>query len=68
MEKKSRAIGKYEKQFLQLLNTSKNDKILDIGCGTGWHIFHYGHQCRFVVGVDISKEDLKRASRRLKNA
>jgi len=65
-KRKRRAIGKYEKQFLQLLNASTNDKILDVGCGTGWHIFHYGHQCRFVVGTDISKEGLKRASERLK--
>jgi len=65
-KRKRRAIGKYEKQFLQLLNASTNDKILDVGCGTGWHIFHYGYQCRFVVGIDISKEGLKRASRRLK--
>lgn len=66
-KRKRRAIGKYEEQFLQLLKASKNDKILDVGCGTGWHIFHYGPQCRFVVGIDISREGLKRASRRLKS-
>ena len=66
-KRKRRALGTYEKQLLQLLNVSMNDKILDVGCGTGWHIFHYGHRCRFVVGIDISREGLKRASRRLKS-
>ncbi len=66
-KRKRRAIGKYEEQFLQLLRANENDKILDVGCGTGWHIFHYGPHCRFVVGIDISREGLKRASRRLKS-
>jgi ubiquinone/menaquinone biosynthesis C-methylase UbiE len=65
-KRKRKAPGKFEKQFLELLNANRDDTILDAGCGTGWHIFNYGTHCKFVVGMDISKVGLKRTAERLR--
>jgi ubiquinone/menaquinone biosynthesis C-methylase UbiE len=66
--KRSRkALGQFEKQFLELLKANNSDRILDTGCGTGWHIFNYGGDCEYVVGTDISRIALERAAERLKD-
>ncbi len=59
-------LGRMERDFLALLNASPNDRILDVGCGTGWHISHYGNKAMEVVGLDISRVGLVRAVSRLK--
>ncbi len=65
-KRKNNLFPKYESQCLELLEPDRDDIILDAGCGTGWHIYHYANQCLFVIGVDLSKEGVKRASERLR--
>lgn len=47
------------------LNPQSHDTILDIGCGEGYQASYFANQVSQVVGVDISKNKLKRAKRRL---
>ncbi|HIZ55268.1 MAG TPA: class I SAM-dependent methyltransferase [Firmicutes bacterium] len=42
----------YTKKHLEGLIT-KNDRVLEIGCGTGYYGFYYADQCREYVGIDL---------------
>ncbi len=47
---------------------NKGDRILDVGCGTGSHLFLLGKISRDVVGVDISPSMCRLAARHAKTA
>lgn len=55
--------GAGEWQTLQkMLPIFENKKVLDLGCGFGWHCqYAIEHSAKSVVGVDISKKMLDRA-------
>lgn len=48
------------------MNGSKNNKILDVGCGTAYFTFLLSKLYRQVVGIDLSKAMIKTAKRSLK--
>ncbi len=52
--------------MLKSLNLETNDKLRDIGCGTGLFINDVSEMVRTAVGVDISEAILKRAKRTLR--
>ena len=49
---------------LESLQVGARDLILDAGCGTGILLDHLGNSSNIIVGLDISVEALRRASRR----
>src|SRR5438445_324063 len=48
-----------------LPNPGVSQKILDLGCGTGWTSHFYAQSGHDVVGVDISKEAIAAAKKQL---
>ena len=59
---------KYKKecQFIsKILKLNKNDKLIDIGCGTGSHIVHFAKNCKEICGVDRSKYMLSHAKKKI---
>jgi ubiquinone/menaquinone biosynthesis C-methylase UbiE len=42
--------------------------VLDLGCGTGAHAFHFARRGFTVHGVDLSAEMIERAQRRSKSS
>jgi len=43
------------------LNMNKQGTVLDVGCGTGLLFHHVADRAKILVGVDISKETLRKA-------
>ncbi|MCI8442782.1 MAG: class I SAM-dependent methyltransferase [Provencibacterium sp.] len=61
----------YTKKHLQGL-IKKSDRILEIGCATGYYGFYYADKCREYLGIDIVPAHIQRfqqriAERRLQN-
>ncbi|MDD3038588.1 bifunctional 2-polyprenyl-6-hydroxyphenol methylase/3-demethylubiquinol 3-O-methyltransferase UbiG [Bacteroides sp.] len=49
----------------KMLPDFTNKRVLDLGCGFGWHcIYAIEHGAKFVTGVDISKKMLEEAKKR----
>jgi ubiquinone/menaquinone biosynthesis C-methylase UbiE len=50
--------------FRALLPDLRDKRVLDLGCGFGWHC-HYAqeHGARTVIGIDLSEKMLERARR-----
>lgn len=46
-------------RFLDVVNPSKKDIILDAGCGTGRYISELKKKCKKVIGVDFSSDMLE---------
>ena len=44
-----------------------NSKIIDVGCGTGRFSFSISGECNSVLGIDLSKRNIERASSLLSN-
>ena len=44
-----------------------NKKVLDLGCGFGWHcIYATEHGAKFVTGIDISEKMLEEARKKMR--
>jgi len=50
---------KYHKFFVDNINS--NDIVLDIGCGNGALTYDVGKKAKKVVGIDLNKENVKKA-------
>lgn len=42
---------------------SERDLVLDIGCGTGYGTFYLSKFCKEITGIDIDKEQIKKANK-----
>jgi len=51
-----------------LLKPQQNDSILDVGCGDGCQLSYVSGRAQDIVGIDISREKLKEARKRVKSA
>ena len=51
--------GKELNKILEALNPKENETIFDAGCGTGMFSEHIAKKCKFLFGVDYSKESVK---------
>lgn len=51
--------------MIDLAGSVIGKKVLDIGCGSGWHSNHFLNQGADVVSIDISPEMVKRARMRV---
>lgn len=50
--------------FKSLLPDLRNKRVLDLGCGFGWHCrYAREQQASSVIGVDISEKMLQKGSR-----
>ncbi len=49
-------------RIMSNLCLNKNDKVLDIGCGTGTFVYHTSKLCSMAIGIDYSIGSVKRAS------
>ncbi|MCG2690320.1 class I SAM-dependent methyltransferase, partial [Candidatus Parcubacteria bacterium] len=58
---KHRLIG-YHQFFLD--NIKAGERVLDIGCGQGFLSFEIAQKAREVIGIDIDKENIVKASQR----
>jgi len=54
--------------ILKNMKINSKDKILDLGCGTGFLFQHLSEKAGLVVGLDISKKALQEAKKRTKKA
>lgn len=54
-----------EQQFLAALRPAPGDRVLDAGCGTGVNICKISPLVKEVVAIDLSKEMLGRAQKRI---
>lgn len=54
--------NQYEKMFLDAGNFSKNDRVLDVGCGTGLMTKLVAPHVGSIVGLDISVDMLRQAA------
>jgi len=52
---------------LQHVKISKNDRVLDVGCGTGFLFDYVTNKAKVTVGLDISKKSLLEAKQRAKS-
>ncbi|NIO38288.1 methyltransferase domain-containing protein [Candidatus Bathyarchaeota archaeon] len=48
-----------------LLSPQRDDEILDVGCGGGYQLSHFADSVAYVVGVDISKDKLVEAKKKV---
>jgi ubiquinone/menaquinone biosynthesis C-methylase UbiE len=53
---------------LQHVKISKNDCVLDVGCGTGFLFDYVADKASITIGLDISKKSLLEAKQRAKNS
>ncbi len=53
--------------FHELMISSKVERVLDLGCGTGRHIIYLAERGFLVVGLDISRTALQSAELRLRS-
>jgi len=51
--------------ILKHLGSHKFDKILEVGCGTGFYAIKLLNKCNFLYGIDISKNMLRTFLRRM---
>ncbi|WPS85674.1 methyltransferase domain-containing protein (plasmid) [Brevibacillus halotolerans] len=51
--------------MLEMLGSVQGKKILDVGCGTGWHTKYFIENGADVVSIDISPEMVQRAKMRI---
>lgn len=51
--------------MLKLAGGVAGKKVLDVGCGSGWHTNHFLNQGADVISIDISPEMVKRAKMRV---
>jgi len=58
---KHRLIG-YHQFFLSQINSQ--DRVLDIGCGSGELAFDLAKKCQFVLGLDISSKNIHHAQQK----
>ena len=55
-----------DRLFGQIMNIIEPDsRVIDVGCGTGRFAFLTAQKCKSVLGIDISKRNIDRASRNL---
>tara|TARA_Y100000031_G_C8123665_1_gene339428 strand:+ start:228 stop:845 length:618 start_codon:yes stop_codon:yes gene_type:complete len=54
-----------QKHVIKQMNIRPNDKILDVGVGTGLALPLYPHYCH-VTGIDLSEEMLNKAHKKIK--
>ncbi|MBS7576272.1 MULTISPECIES: class I SAM-dependent methyltransferase [unclassified Enterococcus] len=54
-------VSEYGKGLLEFIPNDKNQKILDLGCGTGTLTNEIASYCQYVLGVDGSKEMIEQA-------
>lgn len=52
-------------KILQLYTPSKNERVVDLGCGWGTVCFTVAPLCREVTGVDVSKKSIELCNKRL---
>lgn len=65
----SSSVAEYEtEKFLQWVDFQKDDVVLDAGCGVGGLIEQYHHDVKKFYGIDFSKEMLRIAQEKLRNA
>src|ERR1051326_9226598 len=50
-------------QTLALMGLKPSDRVLDLGCGTGWASRRLARVAAEVIGVDVAGEMLRRAER-----
>ena len=55
-----------QRKLVSMMNCSDNDKVLEIGIGTGTSFKYYPPET-FVTGIDISPDMLERAKKNIKN-
>ena len=55
-----------QKKLVSMMNCSKNDKVLEIGIGTGTSFKYYPSET-FVTGIDISPDMLEKAKKNIKD-
>ena len=55
-----------QRKLVSMMNCSDNDKILEIGIGTGTSFKYYPPET-FVTGIDISPDMLEKAKKNIKN-
>ena len=48
-------------QFIDAANLQATDTVLDLGCGIGWNTHLAAPRCRYVIGIDISRNCCTRA-------
>lgn len=54
-------VAEYGKGLLEFIPNDKNQKILDLGCGTGTLTKEIANSCQYVLGIDGSKEMIEQA-------
>lgn len=60
-DNKHEFVSKYGKVLIDLVNTSKDQVILDLGCGTGKLSVELAKNGAKVIGIDMSKDMLEKA-------
>ncbi len=54
------------KELKKGVNFSKDDRILDLGCGSGLHSLLLGKKCKEITGIEVSEEAIAEANRKSK--
>ena len=54
-------VYKYGEQLVEMLQPLATERILDIGCGTGYLTARIAEHCKEVVGIDLSEEMITNA-------
>ncbi|MFH1610913.1 MAG: class I SAM-dependent methyltransferase [Patescibacteria group bacterium] len=65
MLEKRKGLCSFDTQYLEE-NIKKNDKILDLGCGTGRHVLKFCDMAK-ITGIDISEKMIKIAREKIKD-
>lgn len=65
-DKKHNFVSNYGKELLSYIPKNKEQKILDLGCGTGILTTQLAKMCSYVLGADSSQEMIKKAAKQHK--
>jgi ubiquinone/menaquinone biosynthesis C-methylase UbiE len=59
--------GIYDQRDAVFFHFAKGKNVLELGCGYGYNAFLFSKNANMVIGVDVDKDAIERATKRFKD-